>query len=157
MRYRILRTDYSNAIKSIPFRFTLRGYGFTDLSAILPWRLSRECGGRSEEVSLSRVSGAERITPYGYTQRRPHSAPLCTPNRSDAPRASSTPPAVLERQSSRPERPPRLVEISAIEISAVEISAVEHLPRRARDEAVQLVKREQLVSIAVELRVDLLA
>ena len=113
-------------------------------------------------MSLSRVSGAERITPYGYTQRRPHSAPLCTPNRSDAPRASSTPPAVLERQSSRPERPPRLVEISAIEISAVEISAVEisaveHLRRRARDEAVQLVKREQLVSIAVELRVDLLA
>ena len=115
----------------------------------------------------------------GHTR---HSAPLCTPNRSDAPRASSTPPAVLERQSSRPERPPRLVEISAIEISAieisaieisaveisaieisaveisaVEISAVEHLRRRARDEAVQLVKREQLVSIAVELRVDLLA
>ena len=42
MRYRILR----NAIKSIRIPFTLRGYGFTDLSAILPWRLSRECGGR---------------------------------------------------------------------------------------------------------------
>ena len=136
--------------------------------------MSAEAGG----VTVTCVrSGASHhyglaITLYGYTQRRPHSAPLCTPNRSDAPRASSTPPAVLERQSSRPERPPRLVEISAIEISAVEISAieisaveisaveisaVEHLRRRARDEAVQLVKREQLVSIAVELRVDLLA